>query len=182
MKKLTKNKTAVILIGLIVIFGLGILYIFNCSVTCEHNTEVWGIKPRTTIENVIVYRYQPSYAEKAEVREDDVKREFDQLPTARPVPTFGVSGGMTFGSGTITPTPAVDPLVTETPVSPLDETTPSPSVEPEGNGVADGTTPAPNLSYEDVPGTPTPPPTPTPTPSPTPTPTFSIHDMTVEED
>ena len=134
------------------------------------------------IENVIVYRYQPSYAEKAEVREDDVKREFDQLPTARPVPTFGVSGGMTFGSGTITPTPAVDPVVTETPVSPLDETTPSPSVEPEGNGEADGTTPAPNLSYEDVPGTPTPPPTPTPTPSPTPTPTFSIHDMTVEED
>ena len=55
MKKLPKNKKAVILIGLIVIFGLGILYVFNCSVTCEHNTEVWAIKPRTTIENVIVY-------------------------------------------------------------------------------------------------------------------------------
>ena len=40
------------------------------------------------IENVIVYRYQPSYAEQAEVREDDEVREYDKLPTARPVPTF----------------------------------------------------------------------------------------------
>lgn len=54
MKKLTKTKITVI-IGLIVIFGLGTLHVFNFSVTCESNTEVWAIKPRTTIENVIVY-------------------------------------------------------------------------------------------------------------------------------
>lgn len=54
MKKLTKIKITVI-IGLIVIFGLGILHVLNFSVTCESDTEIWAIKPRTTIENVIVY-------------------------------------------------------------------------------------------------------------------------------
>lgn len=133
------------------------------------------------IENVIVYRYQPSYAEEAEVREDDEEREFDQLPTARPVPTFAASGELAFNAGDATPTPTIIPDDAQTPVPETqDDTAVAPSASPETN--ADGTTMAPNLSYEDIPGTPTPPPTPTPTPSPTPTPTFSIHDMTVEED
>lgn len=132
------------------------------------------------IENVIVYRYQPSYAEEAEVREDDEEREFDKLPTARPVPTFAASGELAFNAGEITPTPTVAAddeaaPVTQTP-SVEENETPSPEM-PD-----DGSTLPPNLSYEDIPGTPTPPPTPTPTPSPSPTPTFSIHDMTVEED
>jgi len=134
------------------------------------------------IENVIVYRYQPSYAEKAEVREDDVKREFDQLPTARPVPTFGVSGGMSFSTGDVTPTPTADPAAQTLDPSAVTENESVPSVDPDHIDATDGTTPAPNLSYEDVPGTPTPVPTPTPTSTPSPTPTFSIHDMTVEED
>jgi len=126
------------------------------------------------IENVIVYRYQPSYAEQAEVREDDEVREYDKLPTARPVPTFAASGQLAFNQGNVTATPAA--AATDTP-APAAQITPAPAA-PEGEGQQL----PPNLSYEDVPGTPTPPPTPTPTPSPSPTPTYSIHDMTVEED
>lgn len=132
------------------------------------------------IENVIVYRYQPSYAEVAEVREDDEEREFDQMPTARPVPTFASNAGLEFNVGEATPTPDVEPAVEETPV-PEDVAVPVVSQSPE-EGAMDATQMPPNLSYEDIPGTPTPVPTPTPTPSPSPTPTFSIHDMTVEED
>jgi len=132
------------------------------------------------IENVIVYRYQPNYAEKAEVREEDAAREYDALPTARPVPTFAASGEAAFqiGDGLATPTP-------ETP-----EQTIAPEVTEEGSDMtpdpADMTeatpTPEPNLSYDDIPGTPTPPPTPTPDPTATPTPTFSMEYMTMEED
>ena len=133
------------------------------------------------IENVIVYRYQPSYAEKAEIREDDEKREFDELPTARPVPTFASGAGFDFASGEATPAPTLEVTTPDTPApSANTEMTPVPS--DETFRTEDENTPAPNLSYEDVPGTPTPTPTATPTPSPTPTPTFSIHDMTVEED
>lgn len=127
------------------------------------------------IENVIVYRYQPSYAEQAEVREDDEVREYDKLPTARPVPTFAASGQLAFNQGNTTATPA--PQATQTP-TPTEKATAKPATKGEDKGQ----TPPPNLSYEDVPGTPTPQPTPTPTPSPSPTPTYSIHDMTVEED
>ncbi len=134
------------------------------------------------IENVIVYRYQPSYAEAAEVREDDEEREYDQLPTARPVPTFASNAGLEFNAGEVTPTPSAEAATEETP-SPEDET-PAASDAPAvpDDKQANATEMPPNLSYEDVPGTPTPVPTPTPTPSPSPTPTFSIHDMTVEED
>lgn len=133
------------------------------------------------IENVIVYRYQPSYAEEAEVREDDEEREYDQLPTARPVPTFASSADFSFNAGDTTPTPTVEAPTEETPVPDTSNVTePESSVTPtlDPNATA---TPA-NLSYDDVPGTPTPEPTPSPTPSPSPTPTYSIHDMTVEED
>lgn len=132
------------------------------------------------VENVIVYRYQPSYAEQAEVREDDEEREFDKLPTARPVPTFAASGEFAFNAGEITPTPSVQPQAIDSPAPQSADVTAAPTTSEPLN--EDGSTMPPNLSYEDIPGTATPPPTPSPTPSPTPTPTFSIHDMTVEED
>lgn len=134
------------------------------------------------IENVIVYRYQPSYAEEAEVREDDAERDYDRLPTARPVPTFAASGNLAFNVGDTTPTPTVEAPLEETPepdkvVNEAEpESSDTPTVDPNATELP------PNLSYDDVPGTPTPDPTPSPTPSPSPTPTFSIHDMTVEED
>lgn len=132
------------------------------------------------IENVIVYRYQPSYAEKAEVREEDAVREYDELPTARPVPTFAASGEAAFqaGDGLATPTPAVSE---QTPVPDTQDNTATASTEPLAPAEITPT-PEPNLSYDDIPGTPTPPPTPTPVPTPTPTPTFSMDLMTMEED
>jgi len=134
------------------------------------------------IENVIVYRYQPSYAEEAEVREDDALPVYDKLPTARPVPTFAASGELAFNAGEVTPVPTEEIPGVETPVPGEDQpqTSDEPVLTP---AVTSADTPLPpNLSYDDVPGTPTPPPTPTPTPSPTPTATFSIYNMTVEED
>lgn len=134
------------------------------------------------IENVIVYRYRPSYAEVAEVREDDEEREYDKLPTARPVPTFASNAGLNFNVGEVTPTPEAELPAEDTPAPETpDAIVPDAVVEPDEEA-ENATEMPPNLSYEDVPGTPTPPPTPTPTPSPSPTPTFSIHDMTVEED
>ncbi len=134
------------------------------------------------VENVIVYRYQPSYAEEAEVREDDVVREFDQLPTARPVPTFAASGEFAFNAGEVTPTPSIVPEVTDTPTPEDGEDVVHDPASALDEGEEPGETMPPNLSYEDVPGTATPVPTPTPTPTPSPTPTFSIDDVTVEED
>lgn len=130
------------------------------------------------IEHVIVYRYTPSYAEQAEQRDTDDGSASANLPTVRPVPTFTLDGVGDFTSGD-----------TETPVT---ENTNTPALSPDDTPAPDGSTAQPgqtqtpqptgNLSYQDIPGTPTPPPTPTPVPTPTPTPTFSLSDMTQEAD
>lgn len=136
------------------------------------------------IEHVIVYRYVPSYAEQAEQR-DEEDSALKAMPTTRPVPTFAASGSDAFNvSETATPSPdeVVPSEAPEGSTAPdlLDET-PAPGDETPipDNGVP---TFVPNLSYGDIPGTPTPEPTPTPTPSPSPTPTFSLSDLTQEED
>ena len=121
------------------------------------------------VEYVIVYRYVPTYAEQAEAR-DESGIVYTGLPTARPVPTFAVSGESAFNVGE-TVTPAIAP-----------EATPEPgtTAAPESTAViiAAETPNVPNLSYEDIPGTPTPEPTATPEPSATPVPTFSLSDLT----
>lgn len=120
------------------------------------------------VEYVIVYRYVPTYAEQAEVR-DDKNLTYTGLPTRRPVPTFAASGDSSFiveEQPTQTPAPAATPSPTLGP-----DTTPNVLVY-----VAE-TPNVPNLSYEDIPGTPTPEPTATPEPSPTPVPTFSLTNL-----
>ena len=121
------------------------------------------------VEYVIVYRYVPTYAEQAEAR-DESGIVYTGLPTARPVPTFAVSGESAFNVGE-TVTPEIAP-----------EATPEPgtTAAPESTAViiAAETPNVPNLSYEDIPGTPTPEPTATPEPSATPVPTFSLSDLT----
>ena len=119
------------------------------------------------IEYVIVYRYMPTYAEKAENREEsDII--YTGLPTARPVPTFAANGE----SGFMPDDSAMEPEITAEPDAddkkePASETSIIPPVEVSSS---DKTTE--NLSYDDIPGTPAPVPTDTPEPSATPVPTF----------
>lgn len=126
------------------------------------------------IEHVIVYRYTPSYAEQAEQRDTDDETTTSNLPTVRPVPTFTLDGVGDFtGSETVTPAPEDTPTVSPDDALTNDDSAAQPEQTPLPTG---------NLSYQDIPGTPTPPPTPTPEPTPTPTPTFSLSDMTQEAD
>ena len=122
------------------------------------------------VEYVIVYRYIPPYAEQAEHR-DESSIGYTGLPTARPIPTFAVTGENVFNPGEATEIPAS-----------ADENTPepkdTPSPEPKNMVEVRETPLVENLSYEDVPGTPTPEPTDTPEPSPTPVPTFSLNSLT----
>ena len=123
------------------------------------------------VEYVIVYRYVPPYTEQAEQR-DETDLTYTGLPTARPVPTFAVSGESVFNPDeqpTITPEPEVT-------VSP--ESTPSAPEENPTEITVQGTPLVENLSYDDIPGTPTPVPTDTPAPSSTPVPTFSLNNLT----
>ncbi len=125
------------------------------------------------VEYVIVYRYVPPYTEQAEKREDtDIV--YTGLPTARPVPTFAVSGENAFIPED-TPEPESD-----TPEdTPVPDTTPPPDDrEGQGNAAPEETPAVGNLSYDDIPGTPTPEPTDTPEPSATPVPTFSLNNLT----
>lgn len=52
-----KIRKIILIICLLIIFvSIVLFFIFPpYTVTCESNSEVWAIKPRTTIENVIVY-------------------------------------------------------------------------------------------------------------------------------
>ncbi len=136
------------------------------------------------VEYVIVYRYIPSYPEQAEKREEsDII--YTGLPTARPVPTFAISSVSGFAADE---TPFAE---NETENTDLVETG-SPSYaageDPEQTDAVvelteiDESRQVGNLSYEDVPGTPTPVPTATPQPSPTPVPTFSLTDLTQERE
>ena len=127
------------------------------------------------VEYVIVYRYVPSYAEQAEQR-DETGIVYTGLPTARPIPTFPVTGEDAFGlipSETAQPDSesTAAPSVAESTEPGNQSETPSPSA-----GIT-GPTMVPNLSYGDTPATPTPVPTPTPEPTPTPTPTFSLGNL-----
>jgi len=126
------------------------------------------------VEYVIVYRYVPPYAEQAEQR-DETGVIFTGLPTARPVPTFAVQSESAFSGEEAPPTETPMPENTLTPkeiqepdvsASPVPDVLNTPLVE--------------NLSYEDIPGTPTPAPTDTPAPTATPTPTFSLDSLTEE--
>ena len=122
------------------------------------------------VEYVIVYRYVPTYAEQAEQR-DESNLAYTGLPTSRPVPTFAISGESGFNTEEMqTPEPTATPEPTIVPAD-----TPEPGEE---TPVPEETPTVENLSYEDVPGTPTPEPTDTPEPSPTPVPTFSLDSLT----
>ena len=126
------------------------------------------------VEYVIVYRYVPTYAEQAEVR-DESGITYTGLPTARPVPTFAVSGESAFNVDE-TPTPGPETV----------EATPEPdtTVLPDASAVivVAETPNVPNLSYEDVPGTATPEPTASPEPTAAPVPTFSLSDLTQDDE
>ena len=129
------------------------------------------------VEYVIVYRYVPPYTEQAEQREES-SIVYTGLPTARPVPTFAVNG-----EGAFNPEEETQPteIPQATPAPDAAEETPSPET-PETTPDAEATPVVENLSYEDIPGTPTPEPTDTPAPSPTPVPTFSLNSLTQEGD
>lgn len=129
------------------------------------------------VEYVIVYRYVPTYAEQAEQRDDNAL-VYTGLPTARPVPTFMVNVEGSFNVD-VTPAPEeIDEIeATEAPANgdqPALSDTPTPTLSPEGSPAV------PNLSYGDIPGTPTPTPTATPEPTDTPVPTFSLNSLTQE--
>lgn len=125
------------------------------------------------VEYVIVYRYVPPYAEQAEQR-DETGIVYTGLPTARPIPTFAVAGE----SGFI-PDELPESTATVTDMTPAPDVTPTPNQEAPSQTVSVNETPlVENLSYDDVPGTPTPEPTDTPEPSPTPIPTFSLNNLT----
>jgi len=127
------------------------------------------------VEYVIVYRYVPTYAEQAEQREETAII-YTGLPTPRIVPTFPASGEMSFNVDETT-APEMTDLPAETPGVDMTAAPVETLEMPDG---ADATPTVPNLSYEDVPGTPTPEPTATPEPSPTPSPTFSLNSLTQE--
>ncbi|MBR6525292.1 MAG: rod shape-determining protein MreC [Clostridia bacterium] len=129
------------------------------------------------LEYVVVYRYQPAYAESAQVRDQGPETTLEPLVTARPQPTFqvGIDTGFNAVSpeteATQTPAPSETPAPADTP----DEATATP--DPDATPVPE------NLTYQapgNLSGTPTPEPTFTPTPSPEPTPTFNPDNMTVE--
>lgn len=130
------------------------------------------------LEYVVVYRYQPSYAESAQERETGSQATLEPLVTARPQPTFQVGIDSGFASATPDPNATPTPEPTETP-EPTGTPTPSPTPDPNATPVPE------NLTYQapdDLGGTATPQPTATPTPSPSPTPTFNPGSLTVEED
>ena len=124
------------------------------------------------VEYVIVYRYVPPYTEQAEQR-DETDLAYTGLPTARPVPTFFVSG-----EGVFNPEAEETPEVEGGELTPAPDTTPGPEDEHGEIAAATATPLVENLSYDDIPGTPTPEPTPSPSPSPTPVPTFSLNNLT----
>ena len=129
------------------------------------------------VEYVIVYRYMPTYAEKAENREEsDII--YTGLPTARPVPTFDISGESGFmpDVSVMEPENTIEPE-TDDETEPASETSIMPSVEVS---LSDKT--SENLSYDDIRGTPAPAPTDTPEPSATPVPTFSLTNLTTDRE
>ena len=96
------------------------------------------------------------------------------LPTARPVPTFAISGesGFMQDASTMEPESTAEPE-TDDLSEPASETAYiSPATVAPSDKLSE------NLSYDDIPGTPPPAPTDTPEPSATPVPTFSLTNLT----
>lgn len=53
---MNKKKLIPIILICLLVISIALFIIFPpFAVTCESDSEVWAIKPRTTIENVIVY-------------------------------------------------------------------------------------------------------------------------------
>lgn len=130
------------------------------------------------LEYVVVYRYQPSYAESAQERDVGVQATLEPLVTARPQPTFQVGIDSGFASASPDPNATQTPAPEETP-EPTFTPSPSPTVDPDATPVPE------NLTYQapdHVGGTETPEPTSTPSPTPEPTPTFNPDELTVEEE
>ena len=162
--------------------GIPIGYVRESTRGMEEGKSYVVIEPIVDferIEYVIVYRYVPTYAEQAEQR-DESTLTYTGLPTQRPIPTFMLSGNEGFNvSETATPGPGEETVIEETPVP---EITPDPDMtpDPDATDAPEATPTVANLSYDDIPGTPTPLPTPTPQPTPSPTPTFSLNSLTQE--
>ena len=161
--------------------GIPIGYIRESTRGMEDNKSYVVLEPVVDfqhLEYVTVYRYRPSYAESAQDRTSTSQTiTLETLATARPVPTFQLSGLSDF---MISVTPEVESGLTPAPedtIAPAASATPTP---------APGSTQRPaNLEYVvvDLNGataSPTPRPTFTPTPSPVPTPDPGA--LTVEDD
>ena len=129
------------------------------------------------LEDVIVLRYKPKYAEPIEGRDNGMNIDFVPLETARPSPVIPLIAN-TLTDGTATQ----DPNITETPSPiPTDTPTPTPSPTPPPTPTPDQT----SLVYQVVSfGHSDPTPTPTPSPQPTSTPyiTPDPDEMNYEED
>lgn len=160
--------------------GIPIGYIRESTRGMDENKAYVVLEPVVDfrhLEYVTVYRYKPAYAEKAQVREDNMQLSLVSAPTIVPVPTFslGEVSDFIFG-GTATPgpeTPTLTPTATTTPTPP-----PTATPDPNATAVPDNLEYVPNLPY-DV--TPTPSPRPTFTPVPTAAPTQNPGGMTMEE-
>jgi len=163
--------------------GIPIGYIRESTRGMDENKSYVVLEPVVDfqhLEYVTVYRYKPSYAESAQIREDNLQLELKAIPTIRPVPTFSM-GNVSDFLFSVTPAPgAATPQATQAP-TPAPSSVPSTTATPDPNATK---RPA-NLEY--VPNlpvdvTPSPSPRPTPSPVPTPAPTQNPGGMTVEDE
>lgn len=151
--------------------GIPIGYVRETTRGLEDSKQYIVVEPIADfdhIENVIVYRYVPSYSEPANERGSFSKATYIPVPTLIPQATF-------FGQKSLlTPTPEI---------APSESLSPSPTLRPTFTPVPDNL--KPNYSYNDKPQqkeesadnlevekTPTP----------TPKPTFSVDQLTIEDD
>lgn len=150
--------------------GIPIGYVRESTRGLDRNKQYVVIDPIADfehIEYVIVYRYRPSYAEKASDRGSDVLATFAPLATIKPVPTF------------IGQKSAFTPLPEET------DETPTPSPSPTPTMKETYTNQPPSYVYKDSPDksqATSALPDVSAAPTPEPSPTFSIDQVTVEED
>ena len=163
--------------------GIPIGYIRESTRGMEDNKSYVVVEPKVDfqhLEFVTVYRYHPSYSEKAQNRVSASQViTLEALTTERPTPEFQLSGLSDFMyTATATPNPdggaTAAPGATETP-KPQKTATPEPG----------GATRAPNLEYVSVDlsgASPSPSPRPTFTPTPSPAPTPDPGALTVEDD
>ncbi len=159
--------------------GIPIGYVRESTRGLDENKSYIVVEPIVDfqhLEYVVVYRYQPAYAEAVQQRSSNAQTSLMPLVTARPQPTFQIGEDASQPEGTEAP---------ETPTPTPDEgSTEEPGAESTASASPEGTQHPDNLTYQAATGsgTATPSPSPTPRPSPTPAPTFNPEELTIEDE